>query len=465
MEPFNKEKRTRERYNILLGLRYQILKEGVVVSEVRDASTYDVSMSGLSFNTSAALSINTTLKLELFLPHRLDPLLVMSKVARIEQLPDETGYRVGVAFSEMRDIDRDAVLKCLRNLDLFDLLSTVVKGGASDLHLTVGRPPVIRVQGQLRFLERDPIKNKEIEAMMFPLLQQSQVQNLLKNRELDFAFSPDLHSRFRVNLHWQRGALEAAFRTIPTDIKIPDELGLPEAVNDFAFSRRGLVLVAGPTNSGKSTTIAAMVEAVNRKDNKIIICIEDPIEFVHKSKQSIIKQRELGVDTLSYAEALRRSLRQDPDIIIVGEVIDTQCVLAALQAAETGHLVISSIHAANIMQALERIIHMFPVEHKDEICIRLSTSLQGVIGQMLLPAIDGVHQVMATEVLVANNAVRHLVRENKLNQLSSVMQTGGQLKMHTFEKSIDAMFTKGLISGDTMTAFLLDVASRRGDQQ
>ncbi len=459
-----KEKRTRERYNILLSVRYQVVKDGAVVGELIDASTHDVSVSGLSFDASTALAIDTILKLEIFLPHRLDSLVVMSKVARIEQLSDETCYRIGVAFSELRDIDRDAVLKCLRNLDLFDLLSTVVKEGASDLHLTLGRPPVVRVQGKLHFLERDPIRSKEIEAMMFPLLKQSQVSNLTKNRELDFAFSPDIHSRFRVNLHWQRGSLEAAFRTIPSEIKSPEELGLPEAVNDFAFMKRGLILIAGPTNSGKSTTMAAMVEAVNRKENKIIICIEDPIEFVHRSKESIIKQRELGVDTLSYAEALRRSLRQDPDIIIVGEAIDTQCVLAALQAAETGHLVITSIHAANAIQALERIIHMFPVEHKDEICIRLSTVLQGVVGQMLLPAVDGVSQAMATEILVSNNAVRHIVRENKLHQLSSVMQTGGQLKMYTFEKSIDMLFTKGLISGDTMTACLLEVASRKGEQ-
>jgi len=210
--------------------------------------------------------------------------------------------------------------------------------------------------------------------------------------------------------------------------------------------------------------MAAMVEAVNRVSNKIIITIEDPIEFVHQSKKSIIKQRELGVDTLSYAEALRRSLRQDPDIIIVGEIIDTQCILAALQAAETGHLVVTSIHAANAVQALERIIHMFPVEHKDEICIRLSTSLQGVIAQLLLPAVDGVNQVMATEILIANNAVRHIVRENKLNQLQSTMETGGQLNMHTFEKSIDELFTKGQISGDTMTNYLLEIAARRGDK-
>ena len=461
----NKSKRGQPRYNVLLSLRYQVLRDGVETGELIDGTTLDISASGLSFNSSAQIPINTMLKIELFIPQRLDPLLLVSRVARIEQLPDESGYRIGVAFSDMRDVDREAVLKCLRNLNLFDLLNEVVKSEASDLHLTIGRPPYVRIQGKLHALKRDEIRSKEIEAMVYPLLQQSQVQNLIKNRELDFAFSPDIHSRFRVNLHWQRGSLEAAFRAIPTKIKTPEELGLPEAVNEFAFSKRGLILVAGPTNSGKSTTMASMVEAVNRKESKIVICIEDPIEFVHQSNKCIIKQRELGVDTLSYAEALRRSLRQDPDIVIVGEAIDLHCVLAALQAAETGHLVITSIHAANAMQALERIIHMFPVEHKDEVCIRLSACLQGVVAQLLLPAADGIKQVLSTEVLVSNNAVKHIIRENKLHQLPSVMQTGGQLKMHTFEKSIDQLFTKGQISGDTMTTYLLEIAARRGEQQ
>lgn len=459
------ERRLSQRFNILLSLRYQVLKDGVAAGELIDTYTHDISVSGVSFDSAIDIPIDTMLKIELFIPQRLDPLLLVSRVARIEHLSDESGYRIGVEFADMRDVDREAVMKSIQNLDLFDLLNEVVKREASDLHLTIGRPPVVRIQGKLNFLEREPIRPKEIEAMIYPLLKVAQIQNLEKNRELDFAFSPDINSRFRVNLHWQRGCLEGAFRTIPTKIKTPEELGLPAGVMDFAAAKRGLVLVAGPTNSGKSTTMSAMVEAVNRKENKVIICIEDPIEFVHQSKQSIIKQRELGVDTLSYAEALRRSLRQDPDIVIVGEAIDVQCVLAALQAAETGHLVITSIHATNSVQALERIIHMFPVEHKDEICIRLSTCLQGVIAQLLLPSVDGVSQVMATEILIANNAVRHIVRENKLHQLQSVMETGGQMKMHTFEKSVDELFTKGQISGDTMTNFLLEIAARRGDQQ
>ena len=461
---FSKEKRNAQRYHIFLSLRYQILREGAVVGELIDASTHDISVSGLSFDSLIEITINTMLKIELFVPQRLDSLLLVARVARVEQLLDETGYRIGVSFAELREVDREAVLKSLRNLDLFDLLSEVMRRDASDLHLTVGHPPVVRIQGKLHFLEREPIRSKEIEAMIYPLLKQVQVLNLEKSKELDFAFSPDINSRFRVNLHWQRGSLEAAFRVIPIKIKTPEELGLSPVVMEFVGCKRGLILVAGPTNSGKSTTMAAMVEAVNRVSNKIIITIEDPIEFVHQSKKSIIKQRELGVDTLSYAEALRRSLRQDPDIIIVGEIIDTQCILAALQAAETGHLVVTSIHAANAVQALERIIHMFPVEHKDEICIRLSTSLQGVIAQLLLPAVDGVNQVMATEILIANNAVRHIIRENKLNQLQSTMETGGQLNMHTFEKSIDELFTKGQVSGDTMTNYLLEIAARRGDK-
>ncbi len=458
-----KEKRVYQRHNVRIHFRYQILQDGLTSSDSKEVYTSDLSARGLSFNSPTEIPVGAKLRIELFIPKHLEPTLVAGTVARIEQLSDKQTYLIGVFFAEINDSDRQDIIKNLDNLNFFDLLSEVVKSGASDLHLTVDRPPVVRVQGKLSFLQREAIKNREIEAMIYPLLQDVQIENLSKKRELDFAFSPDLNSRFRTNLHWQRGFLEAALRTISTKVKTPAELGLPDAVNDFAFSKHGLVIVAGPTNSGKTTTLAAMIEAINRKQEAVIICIEDPIEYVHKSKKSIIKQRELGVDTLSYAEALRRSLRQDPDVVMVGEIIDLDCILAALQAAETGHLVLTSIHAANAEQALERIVHMFPVEHKDEICIRLSGCLQGVVSQLLLPCSDGVSQVLATEVLVSNNAIKHIIRENKLYQLPSVMQTGSQFKMHTFEKSIDDLFTKGQIDGSTLTLYLQDVASKRSD--
>ncbi|MBL7130321.1 MAG: PilT/PilU family type 4a pilus ATPase [Candidatus Omnitrophica bacterium] len=461
----SQEKRAYQRYNIRIHFRYQILQKDMPPAAFAEANTNDLSVSGLSFTIPTEIPIDTKLRIELFIPQQVEPTLIAGRVVRIEQSSDKNLYIIGVAFSEINDADRQGILKNLENLNLFDLLAEVIQKGASDLHLTVNRPPIIRIQGKLHFLQREPIRNREIEAMIYPLLQNVQIENLSKNRELDFAFSPDLNSRFRVNLHWQRGFLEAALRTIPTKIKTLEELGLPEAVGDFAFSKHGLVIIAGPTNSGKTTTLAAMIEAINQKQEDIIICIEDPIEYVHKSKKCIIKQRELGVDTLSYAGALRRSLRQDPDVIMVGEIIDLDCILAALQAAETGHLVMTSIHAANAEQALERVVHMFPIEHKDEVCIRLSSCLQGVIAQLLLPCSDGVSQVLATEVLVSNSAVKHIIRENKLFQLLSTMQTGSQFKMHTFEKSIDDLFTKGQIGGNTLTINLQDIASKRTERK
>lgn len=459
------EKRVYQRHNVRIDFRYQIIKDGLASSDAKDAHTNDLSVSGLSFISNSEMSTGTVLRIELLVPEQPDALLIAGKIARIEQLLNKKRYLIGVAFSDLNETDKQVLLKDLDNLNLFGLLSEVIERKASDLHLTVDRPPIVRIQGELHFLQRDPIRSREIEAMIFPLLQDVQIENLSKNRELDFAFSPNLNSRFRVNLHWQRGFLEAAFRAIPTKVKSFEALGLPESAKEFVFSKNGLVIVSGPTNSGKTTTLSAMVDAINQKQKAIIICIEDPIEYVHESKQSIIKQRELGVDTLSYAAALRRALRQDPDVIMVGEVVDLDCILAALQAAETGHLVLTSIHSSNVQQTLERIIHMFPVEHKEEVLTRLASCLRGVISQMLLPCSDGINQVLATEIVVANNAVKHLIRENKLFQLASVIQTGSGLHMHSFEKSLDQMFTKGLISGNTMAVYLKDIVSKRGDGQ
>lgn len=455
------ERRGSQRHRVHINFRYRLLEKGAEAKDFKEAHTNDLSAGGLSFITPLAIPLDTRMSIELFVPKRSEPMFIIGRVVRIEQLLKRDLFIIGVSFPEMNNIDKQSITENLDSLSLFSLLSEVIKRQASDLHLTIDRPPVVRIQGKLHFLERDPVRNGEVEAMFFPLLQDVQIENLSKSRELDFAFSPNLNSRFRVNLHWQRGFLEAAVRAIPTRVKTLEELGLPEAANDFAFCKQGLVLVAGPTNSGKTTTMASMVEARNQKEESIIICIENPIEYVHTSKKSIIKQRELGVDTLSYAEALRRSLRQDPDVIIVGEIIDVDCVLAALQAAETGHLVITSIHASNAEQALERIVHMFPVEHKDEICIRLSSCLQGVIAQLLLPSSDSVTQILATEVIVSTNAVKHIVRGNKLFQLASIIQTGSQFNMHTFEKALDGLFAKGLITGNTLTTYLQDIASKR----
>jgi len=457
------EKRLSKRQEVRIRFRYQMLNKGMPQGESFEAGTNDLSTTGLSFLSAVQILLDSELRIGLLLPQHPEPMLIDGKVTRIEKTLEGRVYSIGIMFFEISEEDKETIAKGLKSLDLYDLLSEVLDKNASDLHLTVGRSPIIRVQGKLHFLQREPIRNREVEAMIYPLLQQTQIDNLFAKRELDFAFSPNLDSRFRVNLHWQRGFLEGALRAIPTKIKSMKELGLPKAAHDLAFSKQGLVLVSGPTNSGKTTTLAAMVEAVNQKEEAIVICIEDPIEYVHKAKKSIIKQRELGVDTLSYSEALKRSLRQDPDIIVVGEIVDLDCVLAALQAAETGHLVLTSIHASKSAQALERVIHMFPVEHKDEICIRLSSCLQGVISQILLPSTDGKKQVLATETLTTNHAVKHLIRENRLNQLMSVIEGGSQYHMHTLEKSLDELFTKGLISVGTLTQFKQDIASKRGE--
>ena len=269
-------------------------------------------------------------------------------------------------------------------------------------------------------------------------------------RELDFAFSPDVHSRFRVNLHFQSGFLEATLRSVPTKPKSFEDLDLPvETLQQFCSKKAGLILVAGATGSGKTTTMAAMVDYINSSQQRVVITVEDPIEFKHVARKSVIKQRELGQDTLSYSEALKRSLRQDPDVIVVGELIDSECVMAALRAAETGHLVISTIHAPDTSQALERIVNLFPPEHAANVCQTLSSSLIGVLFQMLVQGTEG-RRALATELLISNFAVKNLIREKKFSQIPSCIQTGGQQGMYPLKSSLQELSRRGLIDSEVM---------------
>jgi twitching motility protein PilT len=333
------------------------------------------------------------------------------------------------------------------DIDFADVLMQVVSRRASDLHLTAGSRPVIRVRGRLTRLEEYPeLSAADTREIVYSILTSDQRQRLETDWQFDFAYSIPGHARFRVNAYFQRGALGAAFRLIPFGLSSIDELGLPTAVHEFTRRPRGFVLVTGPTGSGKSTTLAAMIDAINNTREEHIMTIEDPIEFLHHHKKCMVNQRELGSDAQSFAAALKAALRQDPDIILVGEMRDLETISTALTAAETGHLVFATLHTQDTAQTIDRIIDVFPAHQQGQVRVQLAVALQGILTQQLLPTADGSGRVVATEVLVPNPAVRNLIREGKTHQIYSVLQTSSAAGMQTMDASLATLVRQGQIT-------------------
>src|ERR1700745_2230334 len=323
------------------------------------------------------------------------------------------------------------------DIDFADLLMEVVHRRASDLHLSAGANPTVRVRGRLAPLEEDPkLSTADTREIVYSILSSEQRQRLETDWQLDLAYSVPGHARFRVNAYFQRGALGAAFRLIPFGMSSIDELGLPGVVHDMTRKPRGFVLVTGPTGSGKSTPLAAMIDEINRTREEHILTIEDPIEFLHGHKKCIVNQRELGADAQSFGAALKAALRQYPDVILVGEMRDLETISTALTAAETGHLVFATLHTQDTAQTIDRIIDVFPAHQQGQVRVQLSVALQGIMTQQLLPNQDGSGRVVATEVLVPTPAVRNLIREGKTHQIYSVLQTGGAFGMQTMDASL-----------------------------
>ncbi|MGL4173431.1 MAG: type IV pilus twitching motility protein PilT [Actinomycetota bacterium] len=317
------------------------------------------------------------------------------------------------------------------------LLTEMVDSGASDLHLTAGSPPMIRLRGELRPLGEHPkLQPPSLQRVLYAMLSQRQRERFETELELDFAYAVPGKARFRVNIYRQREALGAAFRLIPYEIKPLEALGIPPAVNNFAGLPRGLVLVTGPTGSGKSTTLAGIIDLANRTRKEHIMTVEDPIEFLHRHKGCIVNQREVGEDTKSFTNALKHALRQDPDIILVGEMRDLETISVALTAAETGHLVFGTLHTQDAAQTMDRVIDVFPSEQQQQVRVQLAGAIQGVVCQTLCKTRDGKGRAVATEVMVATPAIRNLVREGKTHQIYSAMQAGAQHGMHTMDQHL-----------------------------
>jgi twitching motility protein PilT len=330
--------------------------------------------------------------------------------------------------------------------DFAEVLMQVMERNASDLHLTAGSPPMIRHHGRLHALDYPVLTPQATRETIYSILTNDQRQRLETDWQVDLAYSIPGRARFRVNAFFQRASLSAAFRLIPQTMPKLKQLGLPSVLDDFTKKPRGFVLVTGPTGSGKSTTLAAMLDLINDTRHEHILTIEDPIEFLHAHKRCIVNQRELGADAQSFAEGLKAGLRQDPDVILVGEMRDLETISTALTAAETGHLVFATLHTQDTAQTVDRIVDVFPPAQQHQVRVQLSVSLQGIVTQQLLPLENGTGRTVATEVLVPTPAVRNLIREGKTHQIYSALQTGAQFGMQTMDTSLAQLVKDGKIS-------------------
>ena len=343
------------------------------------------------------------------------------------------------------------------SLKIETLLEECIKRKASDLHIQYGLPPILRVDGVLTPIAGQNTLNEEaVKSLIFSTLDEDQQKILLQDKEYDYSFAFGDVARFRVNAFHERGKLAAAFRLIPNQIKGINDLGMPAIVETFAEFPRGLVLVTGPTGSGKSTTLAALVDKINREKSVHIITIEDPIEFTHKSQRSVIAQREVHYDTFSFAAALRSALREDPDVVLIGEMRDLETIQAAITIAETGHLVFATLHTNSAAQSIDRMIDVFPSHQQPQVRTQLSNMLMAICAQRLVPAIGG-GRVVAAEIMVANPAIRALIRDGKTHQLDNAIQTGADQGMQTMDRTLAKLVQTGVITYDAAREFAVDL--------
>jgi twitching motility protein PilT len=343
--------------------------------------------------------------------------------------------------------DQPTTMERTRAFDFADVISEMAEQRASDVHLTPGFPPAIRVRGRIVPLEGyGPLTPQETRDTVYSLLNDDQRKRFESHKQLDLAYAVPGVARFRVNCFFQRGAISSAFRRIPHEIPQLGELGLPPVLEEFTRKPRGFVLVTGPTGSGKSTSLAAMLDIINREREEHILTIEDPIEFLHQHQRCIVNQREIGADAEDFAQALKSALREDPDVILVGEMRDLETMATALTAAETGHLVFATLHTQSTAQTIDRIIDIFPAEQQSQVRMQLSIGLQGIVTQQLMPTADGSGRVVGCEVLVPTPAVRNLIREGKTHQIYSAIQTSGSIGMQTMDAHLAQLVRLGRIT-------------------
>ncbi|MDD5042753.1 MAG: PilT/PilU family type 4a pilus ATPase [Candidatus Omnitrophica bacterium] len=433
-------------------LKYSIMEgeqESVFGAEIKD-----VSMNGFAIESKDVIKVGSTIQGELPFPFLEQPIKFVGKVMR-SQSAGQDRYIYGISFDQIDTSSQERIGEYVEKVDLSVLLSRAVKKGATSVHLAVGCVPVCRVDGKVMHIDVVPVSHGDMEKMVFPVISAKQKEELYSNLELDFAYTlPQEKRRFRMNVFFDKGNLAVVAKIIGSEIRSFDDLGLPPVLKDVVNKKSGLIIVSGPVDSGKSTTLAAIIESINRKRESVIISIEDPIEYIYESKNSFICQRDVGLDTLSFSGALRSALRQDVDIVLMGEIRDLDSVSQAVTAAEEGHLVFSTLHTTSVVDCINRLIDIFPIEQQMQMRIQIATCLEGVVCQYLLPRADGKGRVLATEVLVPTPAIRNLIRKARTEQIYSYLESGAEFGMHTMDSSLMDLFRRGLITKDTAAAFV-----------
>ena len=440
------ERRKSRRSFFKLPIRCEIINPKDKTSSKKTMMAYNLNTNGIYLETDELVALDTEITMAFQLPGRQDTIHVGSRVARLETIEEGKIFGVGVAFVGLSDSDREIIRGFIELSNIHKLLELCINKQASDLHLTTNSPPILRISGELNILDMPPLKINDIPFFIYSLMTNQQIKQFEIEKELNFGYQYDLNTRFRINVHQQRGYVEAALRLINARISSFEELNIPEVVKQLARLEEGLVLVVGPSGSGKTTTVSAMVELLNQEKRIMIITLERPIEYIHTNIKSIIKQREVGVDTRSFPIALENSLKQDPDVLIIGELDNMETVKTAIVAAEAGHLVIATFHAPNTVQGFDRLANMFPAENRKQVLFQISQCIKGMVTQMLVPRIDKGGRVLASEVAIANDAVKRVVRNDELVQLPTIIQTSSAYKMQSMYDSIKKLADLRIIS-------------------
>jgi twitching motility protein PilT len=411
---------------------------------IKNVISRDINTEGILFRSDEIFPLKCHMNITFQLPVKRNIISTAIKIIRVEVDEEGNNFYIGAVFTQLNEKDKMDISQLLDRVNINRILESAIKNKASDLHLTAGSPPIIRVFGELEVLDLPALDASDITLMIYSLMGKQHIKEFELTKDADFGIQYDLENRFRVNVYQQRGLLEATFRWINANISSLEDLKLPEVVKDFTRIKDGLVLIIGPAGSGKTTTMAAMVELINQERNAVIIILERAIEYLHSNVKSIIKQREVGVDTNSFAAAIKSCLRQDPNVIVVGELGDVETIKTVLYASEAGYMVIASCPAPNIIQAIDMLANAFPAENRKQILSQMATCLKGAICQTLLPLKEKKGRILATEVLVTNEAVRMAIRNDELAQISEIIQTGAPYKMHSMAHSMHNLYLQGL---------------------
>lgn len=437
-----------------LPMNYQLIFSDGRQGEIISTLTKDISTGGILFESDRVIPLDAKVKITLSLPGLNRNIEAVSKIVRVEEVEFKEQYNIGVMFVDISPENSAELLKLVEHLDIIHVLDFAIKSNASDVHLSCNMSPIMRVNDRLIRMDLNPLRKDDLRNMIYSILSREQIAIFERTKELDLAFSPSPEARFRVNVHQQMGNVEAAFRVVPNESCTVEALKLPEVIKNLALLKKGIVIVGGPTGSGKTTTLSAMVDLINNTREAVVVSLEKPIEYIHRNKKSIIKQREIGIDTASFAAGFQSALRQDPDVIVVGEMSDRETISTAIIAAETGHLVLSSLHAPDTAQLFDRMLSVFPADQQRLIAQQLSRCFEGAVVQLLLPAKMVRGRIVATEVLVATDAVKNMIRSMNFTGLASIVKTGAKYGMHLMEDDIKSLCDKGLIDIDVYMSYV-----------